>query len=286
MHGELTIEKMARVLTPFAAAACLLLPARALPQAAPHLKHRVFAYWGYNRAQFTASSIRFTGNDYDFILHDVVAKDKPEAFTLNNYFNPKNIWIPQYNYRVGWFLNDSWSFSVGLDHMKYVMVHDQAVQLTGHISPGRSAKYATTGEAGQVVLTPDFLTYEHTDGLNLLALDADHYDRLFTSTNGKRALYLVEGLFTGPVIPRSDVRLFGEGINNKFHLAGYGAGAQVGLFAVVGDRFFLRANVRAGYIELPSVLTTGTAEDRARQHFWFVQENVLFGVLIGKATAP
>jgi hypothetical protein len=92
-------------------------------------------YWGYNRAQFSASSIHFTGADYDFILHDVLAKDKPEAFTLNNYFNPKNIWIPQYNYRVGWFFNDRWSFSLGLDHMKYVVVQGQQVALNGTIAP-------------------------------------------------------------------------------------------------------------------------------------------------------
>ncbi len=254
-------------------------------QNVPHLKHRVFAYWGYNRAQFTTSDIHFTGSDYDFILHNVVAKDKPEPFSLNNYFNPKYIWIPQYNYRAGWFFNDKWSFSLGLDHMKYVMAHDQSVQLTGTISRERSPAYATSGETGEVRLTPDFLSYEHTDGLNLLAVDADHYDRIWSSKNGKQALYFTEGLFMGPVIPRTDVRLFGEGLNNKFHLAGYGAGAQVGVFGLFWDRVFLRANLRAGYIELPSVLTTGKQEDRASQHFWFVQENVVLGVLIGRTKA-
>lgn len=254
-------------------------------QQTPSLKHRVFAYWGYNRAQFTASSIRFTGNNYDFILHDVAAKDKPEGFTFSNYFKPKNIWIPQYNYRVGWFLNNQWSFSIGLDHMKYVVVKDQQVKLTGTISRDRSAAYATSGETGEVRITPDFLTYEHTDGLNLLALDADHYSRMWTSRNGRQAFYFTQGLFAGPVIPRTDVRLFGEGINNKFHLAGYGAGAQLGLFALVADRVFLRANVRAGYMELPSVLTTGKPGDRASQHFWFMEENVMLGVLIGRTKA-
>jgi hypothetical protein len=40
--------------------------------------------------------------------------------------------------------------------------------------------------------------------------------------------------------------------------------------------------VRAGYIDLPSVLTTGRSSDRASQHFWFVEENAMLGVLIGK----
>lgn len=262
----------------------LLTAPFASAQKGPSLKHRVFAYWGYNRAQFSASSIHFTGTNYDFILHDLVAKDKPETFSLNNYFKPKNIWIPQYNYRVGWFLNERWSFSLGLDHMKYVVVKDQHAMLTGTISHERSTAYATGDEANEVRITPDFLTYEHTDGLNLLAVDGDHYDPLWTGKSGKHALYLTEGLFAGPVIPRTDVRLFGEGINNKFHLAGYGAGAKLGLFAVIQDRLFISANVRAGYVELPSVLTTGTSTDRASQHFWFLEENAVIGVLMGKGS--
>lgn len=246
-----------------------------------HLKHRAFVDWGYNRAQYSVSNIHFEGPGYDFILHDVVAADAPKPFSAAVYLDPSDMWLPQYNYRTGWFLNDHWSFSAGLDHMKYVVTRDQNVRITGTISAERSQAYAGS-EEHQVKLTEDFLCYEHTDGLNLVSLDADHYGRLWDSRNGDHALFLAAGGFMGPVIPRSDVRLFGEGINNKFHLAGYGAGAQAGIFAVLGRHFFLRAAVKGGYIELPDVLTTGTHEDRARQRFWFVQEYVVVGALIGK----
>ncbi len=257
-------------------------PLHAQSEQAPVLKGRVFAYWGYNRAQFTHSDIRFNGNGYAFTLHDVVAKDRPEPFSLGGYFNPKNIWIPQYNYRVGWFLNDRWSLSLGLDHMKYVVVKDQTVAAHGTISPERSPAHAMADGTNGVRLTPDFLAYEHTDGLNLLSADADHHHRLWASDNGQQALYFTEGAFIGAVIPRTDVRLFGEGLNNKFHLSGYGVGAQAGLFAVLADRLFVRAQVRGGFIHLPDVLTTGKNDERASQHFWFVEESVVLGVLIGK----
>ena len=84
------------------------------------------------------------------------------------------------------------------------------------------------------------------------------------------------------MIPRTDVRLFGEGINNRFNVAGYGAGAQAGFFAVFWDHLFLRVAAKAGYIELPNVLTTGEAGNSARQRFWFVQEYAVLGVLIGQ----
>ncbi len=246
-----------------------------------HLRHRVFADWGYNRAQYSASNIHFEGPGYDFILHDVAAADQPKPFSFAVYLDPRDISLPQYNYRAGWFLNDRWSFSLGMDHMKYVVRQDQDVRITGTISSVRSQQYAGS-EEHEVTLSEDLLIYEHTDGLNLVSADADHYDRLWDSPSGKHALFLAEGAFLGPVIPRSDVRLFGEGINNRFHLAGYGAGAQVGLFAVFWDRLTMRVAAKGGYIELPDVLTTGTSTDRARQRFWFVQEYAVLGVLIGK----
>lgn len=260
--------------------AALALTAPLLAQG-PKLQGRVFVHWGYNRAQFNASDIHFTGKDYDFILHDVVAQDRPEAFSFGNYFAPKNIWIPQYNYRVGWFANEHWSFSLGMDHMKYVMVADQRVKMTGTISPERSVRHAAT-EPHEVDLTEDLLRYEHTDGLNLLSLDVDGHHRLWSSADDQHGVYLTGGLFAGPVIPRTDVRLFGEGLNNRFHLAGYGLGAQGGLFGVFWGRATARLAVRAGYIDLPSVLTTGGSDDRARQHFWFAEQYLVLGVLLGK----
>ena len=259
---------------------CAQGPAHPEPRTV-HLRHRVFANWGYNRAQYTRSNIHFEGPGYDFILHDVAAQDRPENFSFGGYFAPKNIWIPQYNYRAGWFLSDRWGLSIGLDHMKYVVGQYQTVRITGTISAERSVTYAGSSEH-DVALTPDFLRYEHTDGLNLLSVDGDHYDRLWNSHNGKHALFLTEGAFIGPVIPRTDVRLFGEGINNRFNVAGYGAGAQAGFFAEFWDHLFLRVAAKAGYIELPNVLTTGEAGNSARQRFWFVQEYAVLGVLIGQ----
>ena len=260
---------------------CEILPTRAQAPEKVHLRHRVLLNWGYNRAQYSVSNIHFEGPGYDFILHDVLAHDQPKPFSPAVYLDPADLSLPQYNYRAGWFPNDHWSFTIGMDHMKYVMTQGQSARITGSISSERSQHYAGS-EEHEVTLTEDFLMYEHTDGLNLVSIDADHYRRLWDSNNGKHALFLTEGAFIGPVIPRSDVRLFGEGINNEFHLAGYGAGAQLGMMAVLHDRIFLRAAAKGGYIELPDVLTTGTSEDRARQRFWFVQEYAVLGVLIGK----
>lgn len=273
--------------------ALLLVPvflmfAPANAQDGAHLRHTFFAYWGYNRAWYSWSDIHFNGPDHDFSLRHVRAKDRPVPFGTD-YFDPKNIWIPQYNYRVGWFVQDRWSLSIGLDHMKYVVVQGQRVRMDGSVDSGRSAVYsAGEGDSREVELTPDLLTYEHTDGLNLLSIDVDHYDHVWTSRNGRNHLRFYEGLHTGPVIPRTDVHLFGVGINNRFNIAGFGIGAQVGAHFTFLDHFFVRNTLKAGWIDLPNVLTTGNADDHAGQHFWFVQHAVVVGgqFRLGKVKSP
>lgn len=53
-----------------------------------------YFYWGWNRATHTKSDIHFTGNDYDFTLNDVVAKDRQSPWDPAIYLNPANLTIP------------------------------------------------------------------------------------------------------------------------------------------------------------------------------------------------
>ena len=220
-----------------------------------------------------------------------MAMDRPEPFNAKLYFSPSTMWIPQYNYRAGWFFQDRWSVSLGLDHMKYVVEQDQVVRMDGYVDASRSMSYTTNEGSRDVTLTKDFLQYEHTDGLNLLSVDVEHYDPVWSNSNGRYRLRVFEGLHAGPVIPRSDVRLFGVGLNNRWNIAGVGVGAQVGLQFNFLEHFFIRNTLKAGWIDLSHVLTTGTDEDHASQHFWFVQNAIVLGGQFrlcgsGKPTPP
>lgn len=253
-----------------------LLPNVAWAQA-PSAKGSFFAHWGYNRAWYSWSDIHFDGPGYDFTLRHVQAADRPVPFGAETYLDPKQVWIPQYNYRIGWFLRDRWSISLGLDHMKYVVEQGQTVTMDGYVDGARSPQHTTGEGSHEVQITPDFLQYEHTDGLNLLSVDLDHYDLLWNSNDGRHYLRVYEGIHAGPVIPRSDVRLFGDGLNNRFNIAGVGVGAQAGLHFTFLRHFYVRNTLKGGWIDLPQVLTTGTDEDHASQHFWFVQHAIVVG---------
>jgi len=254
----------------------LLLAAHAQEPTLRGDKGSFFAHWGYNRAWYSLSDIQFNGPGYDFTLCDVVAKDRPVPFG-KDYFKLTYISIPQYNYRIGWHFQDQWSLSLGLDHMKYVVQNDQVVRMDGYAD--ETLSHQATGQDGSrdVALTEDLLRYEHSDGLNLLSIDLDHYNALWTSASGKQRLRFYKGVHAGPVIPRSDVRLFGNGINNRFNIAGFGVGAQLGFHFTFLKHFYLRNTLKAGWIDLPNVLTTGNDVDHAKQHFWFVQHAIVFG---------
>ncbi|WP_425460386.1 hypothetical protein [Leptospira sarikeiensis] len=249
--------------------------------------------WGYNRDSYTQSDINFKGPGYQFTLKDVVARDKPEKFSTDVYLNPSLWEIPQYNLKFTYYITDNLFIAFGQDHMKYVMSRGQAASISGYIDPlaienGRlhtsfeSAPYALLFpnninqfagyHGGETInITPDFLKFEHTDGLNYLFVDVGYVAPLWVSANGENAFSLVGSVGAGPVVCRSDVRLFGEGHNNRFHLSGYGVSGYSALRIDLFKSFFFEFGAKGGYIDLTSIYTNGKSKDRATQNFGFVE---------------
>ena len=97
---------------------------------------RFFAFWGYNRSTYTHSSMKFWGNGYNFRISDIRATD--DATNPSSvYINPSGFTVPQFNYRVGYFLSNKNFVSFGSDHMKYSMAK-QTTHLTGTITSGNN----------------------------------------------------------------------------------------------------------------------------------------------------
>jgi hypothetical protein len=237
-------------------------------------KGSFYAYWGWNRSMYSSSDISFKGNNYDFTLYDVAATDRQSPFDLKLYLNPGTITIPQYNLRIGYFLNDKYEISVGVDHMKYVMRSYQPSSITGAISK-YGPKYDGVYSNNPFDIKPDFLMFEHTDGLNYINSELRRNDKLFEK--GKIALNFLTGAGTGVVIPRTNCTLLGNPRYDQFHLAGFGLDALVGLNIEFYNRFFIQTEFKAGYINLPSIRTSMFKTDIAKQSFTFLQSNIVFG---------
>ena len=135
------------------------------------LKGEFYFLWGWNRSYYSDADITFKGDDYNFTLYEVDAYDRQSPFSIDLYFNPSTITIPQYNFKLGYYFTDTFSLNIGFDHMKYVMESGQTTKINGNISNSGTA-YDGNYSDEDIVVAPDFLLFEHTDGLNYLNLEA------------------------------------------------------------------------------------------------------------------
>lgn len=232
-----------------------------------------YGYWGWNRANYSNSDIHFKGDDHDFILYDVKATDRQTEVNLHNlvtrYFNPMQLTIPQYNWRFGYFVADNWSVSLGFDHMKYVMVQNQTVDMTGTIS--REGYEQPDPSKRRQRLVEEFLTYEHTDGFNMIAVETERFLPIWSWTNTKndtKDLALFIGGGGGILFPKSNVMLLGDERNDQWHVAGHAWSVKTGFEANLWKGLFFRFIAKFGYANMDDVLTSSQG-DKADQTFYF-----------------
>jgi hypothetical protein len=233
--------------------------------------------WGYNREVFSKSDIHLWGEGYNFVLRNAVAKDFPSPFNFKTYFGPNSLTIPQFNARLGYFITDNIQITFGYDHMKYVVQQNQEVVIDGYISHTRTNKFPGIYNGDLITITPDFLLFEHTDGLNYFSLEADYFQYLWKHENRKHALVAIGGIGAGFVMPRSDVSIFGETAANVFHIAGFGTSIHAGIRFEFFKHFFIQGLSKGGFINLSDVITVENKQERAAHDFFFLEGMIQVG---------
>ena len=243
-----------------------------------HNKGKFYFYWGGNRETFSTSDIRFKGSDYDFTIYDVVAHDKPKGWHID-YINPARMTIPQTNFRMGYFINDHYNISLGIDHMKYVMLQNKTVTYSGNYPNAES--YNENPNGNQLTLDESFLTFEHTDGLNYINTEitrVDDFSHVLKLPNiDKFQINTLGGIGIGLLFPKTNATVLSKERHDDFHVSGYGASAKVGLNFTFYKHFFIQTELKGGFINMNDVKTTALNEDTAEQQFWFLQRIIAFG---------
>lgn len=243
-----------------------------------HNKGKFFISWGGNRETYSKSDVTFRGKDYNFTLENIQAHDKPKGWHID-YINPVRITIPQTNFRLGYFVNDHYSVTIGVDHMKYVMFQDRAVNITGTYPD--AGTYGEILPNNQVLLTEDFLTYEHTDGLNYINTEFSRHDDISSvfkiRNTDKIQVNLTEGVGVGFLYPKTNTKLLGKERHDDFHISGYGTSLKAGLNITFFKHFYIQGELKGGYINMPDIRTTTSTEDSASQDFFFFQKIIAFG---------
>lgn len=236
-------------------------------------KGKIFFFWGGNRGYYTDSDITFTGSNYNFTINDAVAVDRPKGWHID-YINPLRMTIPQTNCHVGYYITNNYTVSLGVDHMKYVMKNNQTVKMNGYISGSGTSHDGVYNNADKV-LTEDFLTFEHTDGLNYVVAEGariDDISRLFGIRNtDKLQVSLTEGLGFGVMYPKSNTKLLNKERYDEFHIAGIGVNAKAGLHLTFFKYFLIVGELKGGYINMYDVRTTYDIADKAKHDFFFFE---------------
>ena len=250
-------------------------------------KGKFFVSWGGNSASYTKSDITFKGADYNFTLSNVKAHDEPQGWHVD-YINPLRMTIPQTNAKIGYFINDNYTVALGVDHMKYVMTQYQTVNIDGTINledtvPG--AIFNGTYNNDPIALTQSFLKFEHSDGLNYIYGEFSRFDDVSSIFNIYNTdifqVNLTEGIGAGILYPKTDTTLLLKERYDipyeEYNVTGYGVSLNAGLHLNFFKYFFVRGDLKGGYIDMNNIKTTDDKADRASQSFFYFQRIISFG---------
>ena len=246
-------------------------------------KGKFYFYWGWNKAQYSYSDIQFKGNDYNFNLYDVAAEDRQTPWDAGVYLNPGSISIPQTVARIGYYFHNNWNLSLGVDHMKYVMVDIQGVTIDGYIDlQDPLNQFNGVYDNAPLMINEDFLQFEHTDGLNYVNIEISRVDNLgdyFKWDSKKIQVNILEAFGAGILYPKTNSMLLSKERFDDYHLSGYGFSVKGGINLTIFDHFFIQGEIKTGYINMPDIRTTRSATDSASQEFFFFQRNISFGYI-------
>jgi hypothetical protein len=243
-------------------------------------KGNIYLMWGYTRATYSKSDIHFenrsntyypeTGkyHNYDFTIYNAEAKDRPD---FNQIKDVVNITIPQFVMRVGYYFNNKKDFGIELnyDHTKYVVTNYQKVHIKGDFNGNYIDK--------DTILDPDnFLHFEHTDGANFWMLNFIKRWKLYQPSKNFNVGFVVKP-GAGIVYPRTDVRMQGTRLNNKWHMAGWIVGLESGFRLEFLKNGVFEFMGKGSFADYRNVLVLGKGNGKANHHFFTGQLTMTIG---------
>jgi hypothetical protein len=242
-------------------------------------KGNFYFYWGYNQASYAKSDIHLKGPDYDFILSEVKARDMPEPFSAV-YFDVNQLTIPQFNVRVGYHLSDKYALAVGWDHMKYQTRSGHQAIITGRIEQSASPIYAGYYNHDPIIMDEyNLVKMEHSDGFNVININLERTDFLFSTKDQNLTLGIASGAGVGIAFPWTNATIFGNRNDDRPKVSGLGAHIYGATQATIYKRFFLRFTLQGGFENMWAIATVpkGDNSAHAEQNIFYYQRSFVLG---------
>ncbi|MBA2612325.1 MAG: hypothetical protein H0U95_10165 [Bacteroidetes bacterium] len=245
-------------------------------------KKQFYVTWGYTRAKYSKSTIHFknhsgkfndyTGktDNYDFTIYNAVAEDRPDFEKIKDVIN---ITVPQYVFRIGYIFNSKWGIELNYDHTKYVVTDWQNVHVKGMVNNNYFDQ--------DTILNPtNFLHFEHTDGANFWMINLVRKVSLFKAKKNFEASWVLKP-GAGVVIPRTDVTLFGERLNNNWRVAGWIVGVESGLRMEFFKNGFFEFVGKGSFADYTNCLVLAKGNGKANHYFYTGQLTATLGLKFG-----
>lgn len=215
----------------------------------------MYLQWGYNTEWYTKSNIHFNsvvnGVDHNFTIYKAKAHNRSDISGIVK--NPIEFTIPQYNYRVGFYLNKKHTkaIEINFDHTKYIVYDNQLLRAKGNIGSNYFDK--------DTAFTRTEMHFEHTNGANFYHIN---YVRQYElRRNAKRPVFTaLWKAGAGILIPKTDITLSNKRVDNRFHVAGYCFGAEAGARWYISRKLFFEGTAKAGFANYTNSLAAGNGK--------------------------
>ena len=203
----------------------------------PERKGEFYFSWGYNKEWYTPTNVSISqpslGNNFTF--KNTKLEDHPG---WDDALLTKAISIPQYNYRIGYFLDKEKDIAIEInfDHTKALFLDNQRVHMVGtyHGMPIDSSFIFSKNGIGS---SRNY--YYLNNGANFLLFNIVKRKR-FTNLYTKN--WDIDGLAKvgfGPVIPHVENSLFGVKNEQLFQFGGWNTGVEYALRSTFKKHLFL-----------------------------------------------
>lgn len=244
-------------------------------------KGTFYGGWGYNKDWFSKSDLHFKNtsdeyntytnvkDNYNFTVYGAKAKDRTGFKDMLH----TQLSIPQYVYRIGYYFNDKHNLGIEInfDHAKYVVIDNQTLHVKGSIH----GQYI---DQDTLVDKNTFLHFEHTNGANFLMVNLMKRQRLLASKKENHQLFAIVKPGLGIVIPKTEVVLFGQELDNRFHIAGWIGGVEAGLRYEACKHIYLEYTAKGVFAHYTDVLVIGSG--KAQHYFWAFENILVLGLQI------
>ncbi len=257
------------------------LPLTAQTKKTKNRKKEIYFSWGYNTESYTNSNVRvnqpalnnnFTwvnvnGNDHRGWDHD---------------FFHKALSIPQYNYRLGLFINRKrgLALEINFDHTKFIF-SDQTARLHGTLN-GRQVDTLINFNAANGYF------YYLNNGANFLLFNLVKRWHLYADKSQNIKFDLLAKAGVGPVIPHVQNGFFIDSsagaLQQKpndphFQLGGWNVGAEAALRATFCKYIYLEYSNKVDYARYSGLkIYDGTAKQAFGTFEWILSLGITFPV--------